>query len=721
MKGSREMIPVLLLLLAVFITFPDIISGRRVLFRRELRYLHYPYFRYTVDEVSSGRVPLWTRLVFCGYPVIANVQLGLLYPLNLVFFTGSVAGWMNALIVLHFLLGILGMYAFARERGLSYIPALVAGLVFGLNGFVLSKYVEIQSVRTMFWLPLVLLFISRSKSRPSNLITAGVLHCLAFLGGMLQYWYYQNFIVIGWGIYQWAKDGWRKSLYGVATGGVVLLVAVVLVSVQLAPSYELSRQSARVNLSYQGAVAGEGNNFSARELVESVLPDAFGRKGAFVPVFLGVLAVSLCLGGLRDWRRAGFFWGCFVFFALLSAGKYTPFFKALYTLGLPGFRMFHDPIRAFYGVAFSVAMLSGFGVERFRWKDSLVALISVLILILLASHATKATLRGSSTLIALLQTSLLSSAVYLHRRREALAKLILCAGVFIGFWFEAWRVVPRDEPSVLSRTEKWDLPKELMSTRIFDTDPDDMRLSRWLIPGVESTSGYATLAPQRLLYLSGARLDFVNPIRHNLYQSMVYDRRVLTLTATRYVIADRKADLSSIPHLVRCSLSKGIIEGEPLSKYAIYEVLGTAPHSYIARSVKVAEDPLREIIKSNSELGCVAILEKPAPELRTSNDDSAMSALLSAQRCIFSGTGLLVMNDSYYPGWRAFSEGKEVEIFRANFAFRASPSEGLLDVAYEPPSFKYGLFGTLVAVLFICGIVGASELRRKDTNPTNSF
>jgi hypothetical protein len=68
--------------------------------------------------------------------------------------------------------------------------------------------------------------------------------------------------------------------------------------------------------------------------------------------------------------------------------------------------------------------------------------------------------------------------------------------------------------------------------------------------------------------------------------------------------------------------------------------------------------------------------------------------------------GLLLLNDSYYPGWNATVDDKPVEIIRANVAFRAiwiSEGEHRVIYSYSPPllgiSVLFGLLG--VVTIFI--------------------
>jgi hypothetical protein len=66
---------------------------------------------------------------------------------------------------------------------------------------------------------------------------------------------------------------------------------------------------------------------------------------------------------------------------------------------------------------------------------------------------------------------------------------------------------------------------------------------------------------------------------------------------------------------------------------------------------------------------------------------------------------LLVLSDTYYPGWKVFVNGKEVKIYRANYNFRAIPvetGEHEIKFIYDPISFK---IGSLLSIFTWIGIV----------------
>jgi hypothetical protein len=76
---------------------------------------------------------------------------------------------------------------------------------------------------------------------------------------------------------------------------------------------------------------------------------------------------------------------------------------------------------------------------------------------------------------------------------------------------------------------------------------------------------------------------------------------------------------------------------------------------------------------------------------------------------------LLVVSDTFFPGWRAFVDGKEEKILRANYNFRAValPSGShRVEFVYDPISFKLGILGTVLGIIG-CLILGWLGQRRE--------
>jgi len=85
----------------------------------------------------------------------------------------------------------------------------------------------------------------------------------------------------------------------------------------------------------------------------------------------------------------------------------------------------------------------------------------------------------------------------------------------------------------------------------------------------------------------------------------------------------------------------------------------------------------------------------------------------------------LVISEIWYPGWRAWVDGVEVPIFRANFAFRgvvlAEAGEHTIVMRFDPPSWKPGLSITLLTLLTLLFSIAYSVLHRRNTHAKHTI
>jgi hypothetical protein len=79
----------------------------------------------------------------------------------------------------------------------------------------------------------------------------------------------------------------------------------------------------------------------------------------------------------------------------------------------------------------------------------------------------------------------------------------------------------------------------------------------------------------------------------------------------------------------------------------------------------------------------------------------------------FDKPGYVVLTDTYFPGWHAYIDNSEVQIYRANILFRAvkvAPGQHVLKFKYRPFSIMLGCFVCSLA-LFFCTLVLLRERR----------
>ena len=129
-----------LLLILPFCAFPEIIFGQQTLYWTDLTWIHYPRHTFAAQEWLTGRVPLWDPYEDTGIPLLAESQVGVLYPPSLLFLLPVTPSRALALfILLHFSLAAIFTYLLAQACNLSPPAATLAALSYGFGGFLMSQ------------------------------------------------------------------------------------------------------------------------------------------------------------------------------------------------------------------------------------------------------------------------------------------------------------------------------------------------------------------------------------------------------------------------------------------------------------------------------------------------------------------------------------------------------------------------------------------------------
>jgi hypothetical protein len=81
---------------------------------------------------------------------------------------------------------------------------------------------------------------------------------------------------------------------------------------------------------------------------------------------------------------------------------------------------------------------------------------------------------------------------------------------------------------------------------------------------------------------------------------------------------------------------------------------------------------------------------------------------------VLNRPGLVILADSFYPGWRLTIDGADAPIYRTNHAMRgAAVMAGThrLIYTYEPDSFRYGVWLSLAGAVILAGLIVWTVLR----------
>ncbi|MGQ9494150.1 MAG: YfhO family protein [Anaerolineae bacterium] len=378
MAERKDWIAILVLIFLVLAVFGEATLGGIFYFGDIFR-LHYPLRSIYAAELQRSSLPLWTPHVFAGYPLLAEGELGALYPPNLLLHTLlPVPIALNVFILGHFIWAAMGAYAFARRLRVGRIAALCSGLVYALGGFLVAHLNHINIVACAAWLPWLFLltdrFIVRDTPRPraGDAALLALLIGLEFLAGHPQIALLTFLAVMAYALYlTWVTRPQGKVLIFFAFS---VLLGITLSAVQLLPTYELTLFSVRSS----GLAPTFFTSFSLHPfyLVSLLSPFVLGNPYpntsvewvgyvGWLPLLLALFApfISPARFGItaRTFRPARFFAVMAFLGLLLALGRWNPLYLGL--LHLPVFNLFRVPARYLYLFAFSMAMLAGLGLH----------------------------------------------------------------------------------------------------------------------------------------------------------------------------------------------------------------------------------------------------------------------------------------------------------------------------------------------------------------------
>jgi hypothetical protein len=349
----------LLLTLAFFWQFLD---ASIVLSFKDLSRYFYPLRYLMVEQVRSGLLPLWNPYIFCGFPLLASLQVGFFYPLTAIHYYTIIHYWLAACF----------MYALLRHFELRRLTAFFGGMVFAFSGYLLSVSNMNTSLSSVIWLPLALLFLDKYINssfviRHSAFFWLVITLALMFLGGEPTIIYVSAWFLAGY-VLVFSPNRWR-DLLALALAFVWMLG---LIAIQLLPFAELIRLSDRLELTGYDFISSR--SLPPREIINFIFPYFFGNAGILggytevligksnqdwlISIYFGIVPL-IALFFAWGKKRAGYFGGAALVALLLACGRYTWFYRLLFYV-VPGISLVRYPVKYLFVVTFFAAILAAF-------------------------------------------------------------------------------------------------------------------------------------------------------------------------------------------------------------------------------------------------------------------------------------------------------------------------------------------------------------------------
>lgn len=736
------------------------------------------HLRIAAQVARLGHPAAWDPAGFGGRPLVGNPQAGLWYPpVWLVWWSGAPAalGWLT---VAHLLWGGIGTYTLALRTGYGKWASILAGGCFQLSPYVLAQtfeghYPHVWAGSWYPWAFLAALGLRRGETF-AGLILPLIL-ALTLLTGHPQEAY---FLMLALGTWVAADlvaalraGGVRQARMRLVPWLAVGVLALGLVAVELVPdalAHRWTLQGPRPSIRAAGRY-----HISLINLIQLLGPralggpsDYFGHENYWETVLaIGWAPLLLSVAALTQIRKSQTVrgWVALTIVAVIVAAGWRFGLFALLFLAVPGMDHFRVPARSLFLASLGAAMLAGTGFEALtrapgdwpawarRQRRRTLAIGAILAIV--AIWATKQDqcssihpfsvpghpvgdgarlARASARLLGdpIVGASMLGTMAGLtwlaqrpgDRRQVALFLAALALAERTADGFQLLKTTPARRflgPDPVGRALKKIGPTKPFRVRTLDAFYSDIRAVRL---GLEKTNIHDSFQIQHAadlyealygLFGTGRTVDRSGPTAHLRVRFAVLERMNVGL-----VVSDRP-----VPGLNWPTAASGTWQDR---SFIIQRNPNILPRAYVVPRAMIvtAKTPILSILPSFSGRAGVVMTADPMviPGPRqsfTPADYRAVDPDRVSIRVATEAPGLLVVADTWMPGWSARVDGRPVPILRGNRAQRVialpHPGRHTIVMTYRPPGLSLGLALTLFTGLVWIGLLLASVLHARQT------
>lgn len=683
------------------------------------------------ELLNSGEFPLWVPYILGGYPLIGS-DPSFFLPSSLVLSLFVRNGHLSSYAVELFLLfqlwlsGVI-IYFFLKELGASRFSSLFGSVLFAFSLPTVVRTQHTGELTGLIWIPII--FYSLLKTiKEQNLFWAsisGLLIGICFLSSHIQLYFYLLLVIGAFLLYKIFISKDRRKLFFLST--VIFVIGLFIAAPRILPEFQYVRLSSRIQESSAGYAP-------FKTLLALFIPHIFGKGLSFQDYWGGyrsfwmfveyssyIGVISLILLGLsyRVFKKKSirFFFYLLGFALVFMYGKYNPIQK-LINLFLPGLR-FHVRFMPFF--VFAATIISSFTLDSLSINSnrekirkiafyglicSFVVIITVLIWHYFSNYSrTGLSFYKHKTIfqnVLLFGVFLSASFLLIYLRNEekissawfkGIASLILFADLLVmGGYFSGKKMSPDFyyESNRLIRFLKNKAENEKIR---IESDEYGYSDSRSLMYRLEMLNGHT---PNRL-----KRLEH--------FQKSFKDRKekYLNLYNVKYEIMDTVKSGSIFLSLQR--------RDSCLPRVWIVHQVKRLPDSLIIPYMKSNRFMPREEVVIPEE----TIIHEFTEEVKDGKDVITINVYQEGRiemEVNLASNGYLVFSEHYYPGWKAYLDGKRTPIIRANYVFRAvQVSEGKHKVRFifEPESFYFGVVLASLALIFTTVVLILYGINRK--------
>ena len=231
--------------------------------------------------------------------------------------------------------------------------------------------------------------------------------------------------------------------------------------------------------------------------------------------------------------------------------------------------------------------------------------------------------------------------------------------------------------------------------------------------GIQKVGGYDNVLLSEynefMNLLTGDK-DKVLHIEHSLgfdelNATKIKNYKILDLLNVRYIFAEERLENDNLKLVYNATVY--INRWDVYRDVKVYENKEVLPRAYIVRNAKIVDEDniLEEILKINPKQE--VIIEQEHKHLQNPGEFKEAEIVFYSPNKItinvsLDNPGFLVLSEIYYPGWKAYDNGKKVKVLKANYILRAiylEEGEHMVEFRYDPLSYKIGKIITIISLL----------------------
>ncbi|MDX9863800.1 MAG: hypothetical protein RBT34_03235 [Anaerolineaceae bacterium] len=724
-----------------------------------------PWQAYAWEQLRGGMLPLWNDLNGMGAPLLANYQLGIFYPPSWLLYACAAVGgvrtlaWANTVLVyLHLVWAGLGMVRLVREIGGKSLAQTIAALAFSLSGFFVARAGFFSILWAAAWMPWIVVYASRIASpvrkdeAPGSrgVFPVPLILCVTamLLAGHAQIsWYialYAALWVFGGAMVHY---GWKEAIFSLVRLGVSFGTAAMVSAVQLLPTAEYLMLSQRTSaVDYETAMA---YSFWPWRFITFVAPNFFGNPGqgnywgyasfhedgvymGLLPFLLALMTVAAQYTRKKQGRLgrmaplARFLRGVNGIGMIWGLGKFTPIFPFLFK-HVPTFDMFNGPVRIMVWVVFSLALLAAVATEilwrrpvdrglywtRLATAGGVAVTIGAFlgwyflreVNVTFIQATAFAGLWGVGAGILTLLLPIEST----NAKRRLMWMVAAAVWVSVDLLAAGWWINPDiDLRFYAQQSQESELSNAVGHARVYQSLSDNYRLkfNRFVrlknYRPIEPVSTMREIGLPNINLLDGVssanNFDPFSPQRHAEWMDMLDDLPEEELNSWLALMN------VSIYQRVNPEAPRGVdyLPVDPRERLELVSCVNQV------QTGEAAWQMIKEMIADEKDY-CAVIEADGHLEQFAANPNGGIILLEDAPgRMALSVSsasgGWLVLRDTWYPGWVGRVDGERVEIYKADFLFRAVPvpaGEHLVEFKYRPKSFTIGVIFSMIGVAAI--------------------